>query len=274
MQPNYTNQHQPRWSKFSDGGSRRDVGHGTGEPMQPIINWAALWVRLKLGLHRLWIALAYRANQQGYAVPFMKSKFKMPWFKLSLAVCALFFLLKKDIQFTVRLNAPLASLFGPDDTTAGTTEQMGIAQAVNFSSGKSAPKAAVKSAQLDATAVRNYVARFERVARTEMQKYEIPASIKMAQALLESQAGAQAGTAQNHFGEPLVGETFESAWASWRAHSLYLRRNYPQLFQSATTNYRQWAKALQSTTYGADPHYADKIIKLIEDYRLFQLDEM
>jgi flagellum-specific peptidoglycan hydrolase FlgJ len=107
-----------------------------------------------------------------------------------------------------------------------------------------------------------------------MRKFGIPASIKMAQAILESKAGESAGVKQynNHFGSPLSQTEYVSAWENWRAHSLFLKNEYSALFDDAY-GYKQWAKGLQKLKYSSDRNYADKLIEVIEKYELTLLDE-
>ena len=109
----------------------------------------------------------------------------------------------------------------------------------------------------------------------EMQQFGVPASIKMAQALLESQAGTinEATVSNNHFGAPLRNTPVATAWESWRAHSLLLQNEHPELFKYGN-NYKRWAKALEKIGYNQSKNYSEQLIQLIEQYQLQKLDEM
>lgn len=142
-----------------------------------------------------------------------------------------------------------------------------------------------------------YVKRFANVARMEMDKYGIPASITLAQGLLESNVGESrlATRNNNHFGMKCFSRScskghcsnftddshkdffrvYKSAWESFRAHSLLLKRSsrYHPLFNLKSSDYRGWARGLKKAGYATDPKYAEKIIHLIEDLDLHQYDK-
>ena len=140
----------------------------------------------------------------------------------------------------------------------------------------------------------DYIAKYSSLAVSEMQRTGVPASITLAQGLVESAAGKSplAVHANNHFGikchsdwkgmkfykdDDEVQECFrvyESAEESFRAHSDYLRERdwYSSLFDLDPTDYKGWAKGLRKAGYATDPRYADKLIKLIEDYDLGRFD--
>lgn len=140
-----------------------------------------------------------------------------------------------------------------------------------------------------------YVKRFSKVAKTEMEKYGIPASITLAQGLLESNVGASrlATRNNNHFGIKCFSKRcgkghcsnftddshkdffrkYRSAWESYRAHSkLLTAKRYSKLYKLKKTDYKGWATGLKKAGYATDPKYAEKIIALIEDLKLHQYD--
>lgn len=147
----------------------------------------------------------------------------------------------------------------------------------------------------------NYIAQYKEIAILEMQRTGIPASIKMAQALLESGAGTStlARKANNHFGIKCGGgwngesfyredddyykgelikscfRKFGSAHESFMAHSEFLmnQRRYGFLFELDGKDYKSWAKGLRKAGYATDKQYAYKLIELIEKYELYVLDE-
>lgn len=139
-----------------------------------------------------------------------------------------------------------------------------------------------------------YIETFAPIAQQEMRIYKIPASITLAQGLLESAIGQGrlAQEANNHFGikchkewtgkqifhdDDAKGECFrvyEDAKESYRDHSLFLktRSRYDFLFDIKSTNYKAWAKGLKKAGYATDPKYPDKLIDLIERYDLHRFD--
>ncbi len=139
-----------------------------------------------------------------------------------------------------------------------------------------------------------YVKRFAKVAQGEMHKYGIPASIKLAQGLLESQAGASilATKNNNHFGIKCFSKSckkghcrnfsddshkdffkvYPSAWDSYRAHSLFLQSDRYRHLRTSANGYREWAIGLQQAGYATDNAYADKLIRLIEELGLVGYD--
>ena len=139
-----------------------------------------------------------------------------------------------------------------------------------------------------------YVARFIGVAKIEREKFGIPISIILAQGLLESDAGDSklSQKANNHFGVKTFSNSvphitmrddsphdkfkkYNSAWESYRDHSLLLLKNhYQDLQYLSKTDYVGWAKGLQKAGYATDTEYSKKLIALIENLKLYRLDEV
>lgn len=134
-----------------------------------------------------------------------------------------------------------------------------------------------------------YIEEWKAIALQEQQDYGIPASITMAQGLLESSAGQSelALNAKNHFGIKCTSEWFggvyyydddsqgecfrqyNNAAESFKDHSIFLKRpRYTTCFEIAIEDYEGWARRLKECGYATDPLYASKLIKIIEDYRL------
>ncbi len=139
-----------------------------------------------------------------------------------------------------------------------------------------------------------YIERYAPVAVAEMERYGIPASISLAQGLVESRAGQStlARKNNNHFGIKCFSRKckrghcsnhtddthkdffriFKSPWESWRAHSLMLANGrYAQLKQHGT-DYRAWAIGLKELGYATDKRYDVKLIGMIERYDLTRFD--
>lgn len=142
----------------------------------------------------------------------------------------------------------------------------------------------------------DYVKRFANVAIEEMEKYGIPASITLAQGLLESDAG-MSGLAiynKNHFGIKCFAKdcpaghcsnhsddshkdffrNYKTDWESYRAHSLFLQRSrYQHLRKFSRSDYKSWARGLSKAGYATDKKYANKLISLIENMNLQRFDK-
>lgn len=138
-----------------------------------------------------------------------------------------------------------------------------------------------------------YVDQYKQTAIDQMNRYGIPASITLAQALLESGAGQSdlAKRSNNHFGikcgsdwrgpsvshdDDRKGECFRKytyVSESYEDHSKFLKRDrYARLYSLAPDDYKGWAKGLKACGYATLSTYADRLIKIIEDYDLHQYD--
>lgn len=139
-----------------------------------------------------------------------------------------------------------------------------------------------------------YINQYSDLAIEHQKKYGVPASITLAQGLLESGAGQSdlARRSNNHFGikchsdwkggrvyhdDDLRGECFRKykrVEDSYIDHSKFLaeRPRYASLFKLNIKDYRGWAKGLQRCGYATDRAYANKLIKVIEDYELYRFD--
>lgn len=143
--------------------------------------------------------------------------------------------------------------------------------------------------------IENYIDTYAAVAMYNMKKYGIPASIKMAQGILESGSGNGhlCIAANNHFGikckEEWTGETishtddapnecfrkYNNALESYNDHSEFLvnRVYYKNLFNLEISDYKAWANGLKQAGYATDPNYPQKLISIIERYKLYELDQ-
>lgn len=141
---------------------------------------------------------------------------------------------------------------------------------------------------------REYIERYAPVAVTEMKKYGIPASISLAQGLVESRAGKStlAKRNNNHFGIKCFSRKcrkghcsnhtddthkdffriFPSAWESWRAHSQMLANGRYTVLRKKGTDYKEWAHGLKELGYATDRKYDAKLIGMIEKYELYKFD--
>ena len=138
-----------------------------------------------------------------------------------------------------------------------------------------------------------YFDKYKDVAVEQMLKYHIPASITLAQGVLESGAGRSelATRANNHFGIKCNGWTgrksyhdddernecfraYDNVYESFQDHSVFLTtsRRYSSLFQLKLTDYKGWAKGLKTCGYATSPVYASKLIEIIQLYKLYEYD--
>ena len=139
-----------------------------------------------------------------------------------------------------------------------------------------------------------YVDNFKGIAQNNMREHGVPASITLAQGILESGAGKGklAQAANNHFGikchKEWAGESvkhdddaaqecfrkYEDPSESYRDHSLFLtsRPRYANLFKLDKGDYAAWAKGLKAAGYATDVKYPDKLIGLIERFELYKYD--
>ena len=139
-----------------------------------------------------------------------------------------------------------------------------------------------------------YIDQYKDLAIEEMLRYNIPASITLAQGIFESGAGRSELSVKgnNHFGIKCHGWTgrsvyhdddirnecfraYDNVLQSYEDHSKFLRYNvrYNSLFTLQRTDYRGWAQGLKACGYATNPRYADKLIELIELYKLYELDK-
>ena len=143
--------------------------------------------------------------------------------------------------------------------------------------------------------IKLYIKKFAPAAVKNMRFYKIPASITLAQGVLESGHGEStlAKKANNHFGikchkgwkgrsirhdddeEDECFRSYKNPLKSYRDHSLFLvdRDRYNALFELKRKDYKGWAKGLKAAGYATDPKYAEKLISLIERFNLTRFDE-
>lgn len=140
-----------------------------------------------------------------------------------------------------------------------------------------------------------YIKDYKELAIDEMKRYKVPASITLAQGIIETDAGKSllARVANNHFGikchKEWTGKTFHqdddaknecfrsygSVEESYRDHSLFLttRQRYQNLFTLSITDYKAWAYGLKAAGYATNPAYPEKLIKIIEEHQLMRFDD-
>lgn len=239
-------------------------------------------------LRRSWIALRFQANRYSLGV-FRKQAL----LKLGFLSFAAYFMLFYE-------NGP-ALISGESKQS-----EQGVGTAIEWGVGEEGAKskpvkwqgkneaAPVGASSLTAEMTNDYIERFSKIAIGEMEKFGIPASISLAQGLIESRAGTSklAVNNNNHFGIKCFSRhcakghctnftddthkdffrKFKSPWESWRAHSQLLASGRYAKLQKYGRDYRKWAYGLKSIGYATDRTYAEKLIGIIERFDLHQYD--
>lgn len=239
---------------------------------------------LLISLQKPLIALKYRFFK-------MLDKFfedvEVPWIKVIALALIAFMAFKKDIQLNLSFNGPEEGLIDDRNNNNGLVKNTTFGASTN-------PYAPVSAKTLADKKALAFIDKYKSVAQTEMTKFGIPASIKMAQALIESNAGKSrlAKGNNNHFGIKCFSRNckkghctnatddhhkdffrkFASAWESWRAHSNLLMGKRYQSLKNHGKDYKQWARGLKKAGYATDKNYATKLINTIEKYQLYKLD--
>lgn len=143
--------------------------------------------------------------------------------------------------------------------------------------------------------LKNYIALYSETAVKQMIEFKIPASVILAQAIFESASGTSelAKKSNNHFGikchiewygdtivkhDDTLNECFrkyDRVEQSYRDHSLFLitRERYTGLFDLSLSDYKNWCYGLKNSGYATYDSYADELIKLIEEQKLYELDQ-
>jgi len=194
----------------------------------------------------------------------------------------------EPVTTKTKVEEPPTIVSNPPENVANTYSNMSFKGDI-ATDDSAARRAAKRKKQLA------YVQRFRKVAQTEMEKFGIPASITLAQGLIESNCGESrlATSNNNHFGIKCFSRKcrkghcsnftddshkdffrkYKSAWESYRSHSYLLQADrYKPLKKLAKSDYEGWAKGLKKAGYATDEHYAEKLIQLIEDLDLHQYD--
>jgi flagellum-specific peptidoglycan hydrolase FlgJ len=245
------------------------------------------------------------------------------WFRAIILVLAVHIIFSKDISIELNLSAA-----GPAFSTAGNAgqdrvgeERMGVLpaaleevgaeprpEAKKLHKGKKYANLAFvlnpgyakrhgvpQSIVEEKTAIcLDYIDRYAPVAKSHMKKFGVPASITLAQGLLESDAGKSklAQESNNHFGIKCrrkcrgctcrnyadddvydMFRVFDSPVESFQEHSALLNSpRYKHLLELKITDYNGWARGLKKAGYATDARYAEKLIRIIEALELYRYD--
>ncbi len=222
------------------------------------------------------------------------------WPRVLLLLVFLFLFHKKQIDISLQIgqaDLPAAGLqeettrrIQPSSNDAPPSAKRAWAEKLNvFGSSTTELPLYESLRKLPEEEVAAFLERFGQLAKEEQQKYGIPASIILANALLHSQAGNSriAREASNYFalsvtpdwmGEDLAiaGKSYrkyQNAWTSFRDHSLFLSTgNYATLPKLGKTDYQRWAAAMEKQGFGGEQALAKQLMLVIDDWQLFRLD--
>lgn len=246
-------------------------------------------------LTKLFVATKYQFFKRTQHADFnlrWKLPFRMTWFQLAFLAFAVYIVFKKDLSFSVNMKSPDSFIADREDDT-GKNSTSSFAQKASYKEDFH-PFADAPNDNAETRKVKSYIRRFQETAQTEGQKYGIPASVKMAQAIIESNAGRSGLSTKNnnHFGIKCFSKNckkghcanfnddhhkdffrkYKSPWESWRAHSKFIAKGRYKGLKKHGNDYEAWAYGLKKLGYATDPNYPQKLIQKIEQYRLDLLD--
>jgi hypothetical protein len=287
----YTEHEHGAINPYTNSTTTRSTGRRTRTPQHPSrgdfgaevppipVLFQLIWVRLR----RAWISLRYRGHRvtggtlQHYGLA-----------KIGVLAAFGYWVFVAGLPATSSSSsgdAEGASIF---DGIAGG----GKARKAKYSTTNEA--APVSASELFAQEAQDYIGKYAEVAQREQAKYGVPASISLAQGLIESRAGTSklAKNNNNHFGIKCFSRNckkghcsnftddthkdffrkFANPWDSWRAHSEMLSRGRYKSLHKYGTDYRQWAYGLKRLGYATDPDYDKKLISTVEKFDLARFD--
>lgn len=257
---------------------------------QEDLTFADYWKASLKRFRRKWLSLKFRSNQvSGWA--FHKSTIA----KVGALGLAAYLVFGRSAESGAFLSGGTSGITWEKETNLGVGEEKKRPAAAKKV--KKAPKSEAAPVSTENLASDNssaYIRKFSGIAREEMAKYGVPASISLAQGLIESRAGSSklAVNNNNHFGMKCFSRNcrkghctnftddthkdfflkFPTAQQSWRAHSKLLASGRYAKLKKYGRDYRRWAQGLKSVGYATDRTYAQKLIGIIERYDLHQYD--
>lgn len=292
------NQNQSRSYRTSGGG----VMHSERQMTAP--GAAIIWLLRKAIqlIERLIVLAKFQFYKHTAVEP---SRVKVPWAKVAVIGSLAFLAFKPDLSFSVGMGdgpqrAELSAITVAEEVVlrekSGKSESLWSSIVEEKKEKKKvdhfadAPGDTQKDRQIKA-----YIRRFKDVAQAEKERFGIPASVKMAQAIVESGAGQSrlSKNNNNHFGIKCFSKKcrkghcsnftddshkdffriYNSAWESFRAHSkMIVGGRYKKLLKHGD-DYRAWAKGLKKLGYATAKNYEQTLVKMIEKYHLDTLDE-
>jgi flagellum-specific peptidoglycan hydrolase FlgJ len=233
------------------------------------------------------------------------------WFRLLLGVVAIIVLLRKDVNFQIRIKAPtpteeaIPKTQDPAWRTPARKPSEKLTEVVSAppdepreidrfempilrEGDKHRKKSGAEWSAIGQANKQAFLERFRRVALAEQEKFDIPASLTLGHALLFSLAGnsAPARAGNNFFelgctddwrGATLTSQgrcyrRYENAWTSFRDHSLFLSSGKFAGLKEQAAGYRTWVDALEKKGFYADKRLGRQVLEIIEQYELWELD--
>lgn len=249
----------------------------------------------------------------------IKNPFGINWFTMLIFVVLAFVFIRKDLSLNFNLNAPMKveqerpkNYQAPSQKISSPrkkkesklTEKSPAKKEVvketkkgtslfnffgsPFKKRKKGKDFFGKLEEVEHSIKEEYILRFAHVAKSEQEKFQIPASIILANALLHSEGGQNnlSTDYNNHFSIPCgdnwnggMGSSegscyriYETAWMSFRNHSQYITSGeFADLVDLGATNYQGWAKGLAKRNFSEDKNLAKNLIRIIEKYELNNL---
>ena len=255
--------------------------------------------QIYLRIRRNWIAFRYQANRYTFGVFRQRTFLKLGVLAGTAYVLLFsrqeFWILSGSARDTVSTGYPVETALEVDDPkTIKWQGEKGreMEKAPRWKEKNGA--APVAAFELSADKSQLYIARFGKIATEEMRRYGIPASICMAQGLVESRYGTStlAVRNNNHFGMKCFSRKckkghcsnfsddhhkdffriYTNPWESWRAHSQMLASGRYARLKKYGRDYRKWAYGLEQLGYATDRSYAEKLIGVVEQFNLQRFD--
>ncbi len=214
--------------------------------------------------------------------------------KICILSIIMFFIFRKDIATPINSVNFVAQTMNEEKAHASKHKKSFVTPAALGSVVNDLSPASPE--ELRENQVREYIERFSDIAVGEMDKFGIPASISMAQAIIESRSGTSSLAVRNnnHFGIKCFSKScpkghcsnftddhhkdffrqYKGVWESWREHSNFLMKYRYKNLTKHGKNYRAWASGLREFGYATDSNYDKKLIAVIEKYGLQKLDDL
>jgi flagellum-specific peptidoglycan hydrolase FlgJ len=296
--PDSNKQQQPRNNNSANKMRRAGIIRGTFVQHEPdSLSFADLFRMMILRVRRNWVAFKFQMNRLTFG-----TFRKQGALKLGILTAAGYFLLFYEKDLSLSFLAPSNAV--AVETRLDLSTNKGIAKASSRKVIRDAPVAKKKAGKNEAAPMASsdlatgdsegYIGRFSKIARTEMGRYGVPASISLAQGLIESRAGSSklAKHNNNHFGMKCFSKNcktghcsnftddshkdffriFKNPWDCWRAHSEMISTGRYAKLRKYGHDYRKWAYGLKSVGYATDHNYAEKLIGVIERHQLYRYD--
>lgn len=276
--------------------TRREQNHSLGRAARTVEHepsFRELSQQIYFRWKRNWIALRFRFHRSTFGI-FQIEAVRKGAFLAAIAGVCWFTNLLEFLPFGNFVSSETEN-FEPRNTRQEVISNDGGGEARPVAlKNKGNLAAPVSASDLRGQEALDYIERYASVAQVEMRKFGIPASISLAQGLVESRAGHStlARRNNNHFGMKCFSKKcakghcsnftddhhkdffriYQNSWESWRAHSQMLASGRYTTLKKYGKDYRNWAYGLKTLGYATDRNYAEKLIGMIEKYDLQKYD--